>query len=376
MNFKINACVHTILCLKNILLNDIIKIIITIMMKIPNIKPYSFSGNIVIIKNRCVYDNKCATKIKMNKATYDKLSDDKCDIQLNRTCYRNVKSIHFPDIYQYKVKFDVKNQDDIVKMKRCCRAKFYLSKEGFMFSKGDNLFRCLGLGDNKRRTKYERINLSNVTKFWCGRNNMCAISNNVTYIWGCGGPYHHQYYSYMRLPQTIEINDIIKVCCGNHFGVALTKANKLYGWGPLIYHSFGNRYPEPILLDFDKSQKIINISADTGDLFILTDDGKIYTLEIVSSEEKGTLCSQFKQIQTNMMNIIKIKCVDNYVFIINDANHIQLFDSKRSTLRNIILYDQILQQNVMRNDVTLQQNVTSFDNDPLQSNEDIANQNT
>ena len=140
------------------------------MMLHSKMKTYLHGDTIIVLKNGDLYEG---------KLTYDD------HIQLNKTKYKNVKSIYYNDYFRkVRLTYDAKRSDDIVKRKIHQGYEIYLTKEKYIFSVGINDVGQLGLGDNIQRMKPERISLPNVIKFWNGIDNSCALTDKGFYTWG------------------------------------------------------------------------------------------------------------------------------------------------------------------------------------------------
>src|SRR5579863_8668320 len=158
MDIITNRCICVLLYLRGIIPDDVITIIIMfMMMENPKIKTYVSGENIFVLKNGHMYVGKIT-------------NDD--DIYLNKSTFKNVKSIYFSgDAGEYEIIYDVKMSGEFIKSKCGIGYEICLSKELFLFAKGSNFCGQLGLGDFVKRTTFERINLPHVIKFWSGFDN-------------------------------------------------------------------------------------------------------------------------------------------------------------------------------------------------------------
>lgn len=158
--------------------------------------------------------------------------------------------------------------------------------------------------------------------------------------------------NYDYFPKLTHITDVIKASCGIGYGLALSK-NALYGWGPRININFKRKHPPTshVSLEFDNVQNIMNVSAGFFDALILTKNGEIYVFN----------CINFTKVCTNMMNVVRIKCVNRIkcanseAFIINNKMNIQILNLDNSQHQNIILCDDMSQLKTWYVDDTLQQ---------------------
>lgn len=343
MNITTSTCVQILSCFRDTFPNDIIKIIIMMVLETLKVKMYMNGYNIVIVKDGYLYTNKLTRSNIIN---------------LNKTKHKHVKLIHFADTFgNYEVLHNVDISSDVVKIKSGTGYVISLSKEGFLFSKGANGFGQLGLDDYVDRTTFERIKLSNVAKFWCGTNNNCvSLKTCDFYVFGSLGTDLSQI-NYCS-PQLCQITDIIKASCSHNYGVALCK-NSIFGWGGSINITLVNKCQtiSPVCLDFNNIQNIVNISAGLFNIFILTNDGEICSLDITHVEHNCGYFEpyarpRFRKVCVKMTHIIKIKCASSAIFMINNEMEIQLLDLLESRQHKIVLRDAEPQQNVIRNNET------------------------
>ena len=342
MNSTINTCIHILLYFRDTIPNDVIKYITMMIMIIkPGIKTFLNGNRVIIVKDGYIYENN--------------LTDDH---NLIKTKHKNVKSICF---FNSSCKYEVKYNVQYHKIKYGGGYEIYLSK-GELFSVGLNSLGQLGLNDLKSRTNYERISLPNVINFWCGIDNVCALTVNGLYVFGAIGSYIHKFKCCS--PRLIPVINVIKASCGSNFGVILCK-NAIYGYGPRIYRIFKKKYKtiSHIPLGFNDAQNVINISASKQNVLILTKNGNIYTLETIDVGQEYTyLGLNFIRVQINIANIIKVKCIDNRAFVINNKLDIQLWDVITLQYQNINLHSTISHSNVTSHNDTILLNIDNINN--------------
>uniref|UniRef100_A0A3Q3JYF0 Uncharacterized protein n=1 Tax=Monopterus albus TaxID=43700 RepID=A0A3Q3JYF0_MONAL len=117
-----------------------------------------------------------------------------------------------------------------------------------------------------------------------------------------------------KLVEKLQDLDIVKVCCGSQFSVALTKDGQVYTWGKGDNQRLGHgtdehvRYPK--LLD---RKKVVDVAVGSTHCLALTDDGEVHSW---GSNDKlqhfDTLFSNKKQPKAlpglNSKHIVGISC--------------------------------------------------------------------
>uniref|UniRef100_A0A8C9RA53 E3 ubiquitin-protein ligase HERC2 n=1 Tax=Scleropages formosus TaxID=113540 RepID=A0A8C9RA53_SCLFO len=120
-----------------------------------------------------------------------------------------------------------------------------------------------------------------------------------------------------KLVEKLQDLDIMKVCCGSQFSVALTKEGQVYTWGKGDNQRLGHgtdehvRYPK--LLDSLQGKKVVDIAVGSTHCLALTDEGEVHSW---GSNDKlqhfDTLFSNKKQPKAlpglNSKHIVGIAC--------------------------------------------------------------------
>ncbi|MCI4375021.1 hypothetical protein PGIGA_G00104220 [Pangasianodon gigas] len=120
-----------------------------------------------------------------------------------------------------------------------------------------------------------------------------------------------------KLVEKLQDLDIVKVCCGSQFSVALTKDGQVYTWGKGDNQRLGHgtdehvRYPK--LLDSLQGKKVVDIAVGSTHCLALTEDGEVHSW---GSNDKlqhfDTLFSNKKQPKAlpglNSKHIVGISC--------------------------------------------------------------------
>ncbi|XP_078115961.1 E3 ubiquitin-protein ligase HERC2 isoform X3 [Sander vitreus] len=120
-----------------------------------------------------------------------------------------------------------------------------------------------------------------------------------------------------KLVEKLQDLDIVKVCCGSQFSVALTKDGQVYTWGKGDNQRLGHgtdehvRYPK--FLDSLQGKKVVDIAVGSTHCLALTDDGEVHSW---GSNDKlqhfDTLFSNKKQPKAlpglNSKHIVGISC--------------------------------------------------------------------
>nr|XP_057930109.1 E3 ubiquitin-protein ligase HERC2 isoform X3 [Doryrhamphus excisus] len=84
-----------------------------------------------------------------------------------------------------------------------------------------------------------------------------------------------------KLVEKLQDLDIVKVCCGSQFSLALTKDGQVYTWGKGDNQRLGHgtdehvRYPK--LLDSLQGKKVVDVAVGSSHCLVLTDDGEVHS---------------------------------------------------------------------------------------------------
>ncbi|XP_056895396.1 E3 ubiquitin-protein ligase HERC2 isoform X1 [Takifugu flavidus] len=120
-----------------------------------------------------------------------------------------------------------------------------------------------------------------------------------------------------KLVEKLQDLDIVKVCCGSQFSVALTKDGQVYTWGKGDNQRLGHGTDEhvrfPKLLDTLQGKKVVDVAVGSTHCLALTDDGEVHSW---GSNDKlqhfDTLFSNKKQPKAlpglNSKHIVGISC--------------------------------------------------------------------
>ncbi|XP_041128227.1 E3 ubiquitin-protein ligase HERC2-like isoform X2 [Polyodon spathula] len=120
-----------------------------------------------------------------------------------------------------------------------------------------------------------------------------------------------------KLVEKLQDLDIVKVCCGSQFSVALTKSGQVYTWGKGDNQRLGHgteehvRYPK--LLDSLQGKKVIDITVGSTHCLALTDDGEVHSWGSNDQcQHFDTLCLNKKEPSAlpglNSKHIVGIAC--------------------------------------------------------------------
>ncbi|XP_061894415.1 E3 ubiquitin-protein ligase HERC2-like [Entelurus aequoreus] len=84
-----------------------------------------------------------------------------------------------------------------------------------------------------------------------------------------------------KLVEKLQDLDVVKVCCGSQFSLALTKDGQVYTWGKGDNQRLGHgsdehvRYPK--LLDSLQGKKVVDVAVGSSHCLVLTDDGEVHS---------------------------------------------------------------------------------------------------
>uniref|UniRef100_A0A3Q2Y7Y6 E3 ubiquitin-protein ligase HERC2 n=1 Tax=Hippocampus comes TaxID=109280 RepID=A0A3Q2Y7Y6_HIPCM len=112
-----------------------------------------------------------------------------------------------------------------------------------------------------------------------------AVTENQVWSWGDGdygklGRGGSDGCKTPKLVEKLQDLDIIKVCCGSQFSLALTKDGQVYTWGKGDNQRLGHgtdehvRYPK--VLD-SLQKKVVDVAVGSSHCLVLTDDGEVHS---------------------------------------------------------------------------------------------------
>ncbi|XP_061744248.1 E3 ubiquitin-protein ligase HERC2 isoform X2 [Nerophis ophidion] len=84
-----------------------------------------------------------------------------------------------------------------------------------------------------------------------------------------------------KLVEKLQDLDVVKVCCGSQFSLALTKDGQVYTWGKGDNQRLGHgsdehvRYPK--LLDSLQGKKVVDVAVGSSHCLVLTEDGEVHS---------------------------------------------------------------------------------------------------
>ncbi|XP_022531523.2 E3 ubiquitin-protein ligase HERC2 isoform X2 [Astyanax mexicanus] len=203
-----------------------------------------------------------------------------------------------------------------------------ITADGELFTWGRGNYGRLGHGSSEDQTTPMLVTALKglkVIDVACGSGDAQTLSvteNGQVWSWGDGdygklGRGGSDGCKSPKLVEKLQDLDIVKVCCGSQFSVALTKDGQVYTWGKGDNQRLGHgtdehvRYPK--LLDSLQGKKVVDIAVGSTHCLALTEDGEVHSW---GSNDKlqhfDTLFSNKKQPKAlpglNSKHIVGISC--------------------------------------------------------------------
>ncbi|XP_041862098.1 E3 ubiquitin-protein ligase HERC2 isoform X2 [Melanotaenia boesemani] len=203
-----------------------------------------------------------------------------------------------------------------------------ITADGELYTWGRGNYGRLGHGSSEDQTTpmlVAALKGHKVVDVACGSGDaqtLAVTENGQVWSWGDGdyGKLGRGGSDGCKTPKLVEkLQDLnmVKVCCGSQFSVALTKDGQVYTWGKGDNQRLGHgtdehvRYPK--LLDSLQGKKVVDIAVGSTHCLALTDDGEVHSW---GSNDKlqhfDTLFSNKKQPKAlpglNSKHIVGISC--------------------------------------------------------------------
>ncbi len=159
---------------------------------------------------------------------------------------------------------------------------------GELYAWGSNLLGQLGLGarDNIYRNIPHKVNLCNVIEVNCGDFHTMAITtSNELYAWGStyngklglGELVLGNDIRNYRIPQKVDLPNVMAVSCGADHTVAITIGRELHAWGSNTYGQLGlDDYNRQLLPKKINLQNVISVSCGDYHTMAITSDNELY----------------------------------------------------------------------------------------------------
>nr|XP_054329705.1 E3 ubiquitin-protein ligase HERC2-like isoform X1 [Pongo pygmaeus]XP_054329706.1 E3 ubiquitin-protein ligase HERC2-like isoform X1 [Pongo pygmaeus]XP_054329707.1 E3 ubiquitin-protein ligase HERC2-like isoform X1 [Pongo pygmaeus]XP_054329708.1 E3 ubiquitin-protein ligase HERC2-like isoform X1 [Pongo pygmaeus]XP_054329709.1 E3 ubiquitin-protein ligase HERC2-like isoform X1 [Pongo pygmaeus]XP_054329710.1 E3 ubiquitin-protein ligase HERC2-like isoform X1 [Pongo pygmaeus] len=84
-----------------------------------------------------------------------------------------------------------------------------------------------------------------------------------------------------KLIEKLQDLDVVKVCCGSQFSIALMKSGQVYSWGKGDNQRLGHRTEKyvryPKLLEGLQGKKVIDVAAGSTHCLALTEDSEVHS---------------------------------------------------------------------------------------------------
>ncbi|XP_028301238.1 E3 ubiquitin-protein ligase HERC2 isoform X2 [Gouania willdenowi] len=203
-----------------------------------------------------------------------------------------------------------------------------ITAEGELYTWGRGNYGRLGHGSSEDQTTPMLVTALKglkVVDVACGSGDaqtLAVTENGQVWSWGDGdygklGRGGSDGCKTPKLVEKLQDLDIVKVCCGSQFSVALTKEGQVYTWGKGDNQRLGHgtdehvRYPK--LLDSLQGKKVVDFAVGSTHCLALTDDGEVHSW---GSNDKlqhfDTLLSNKKQPKAlpglNSKHVVGISC--------------------------------------------------------------------
>ena len=250
------------------------------------------------------------------------------------------RHIYIQDPYEEAEKFHIQNIQTIA-----CGSFFsvIITKEGEIYTWGNNSFGMLGIGHVEKEILPQKINLKNIIGADCGELHTVAINKlNEIYAWGSDiygqlglGKTNQDYidgdnYRYQTLPQKINLENVKTISCSYNHTMALTLTGEVYAWGSNSYgqlglgHNVDQNSPQIVCIKNVKA-----IACGNGHTIAITSNGEVYTWGLNSSGQLGIghKLNQNLPQKLNLEKIIMIGCGHSNTIAISVFTEIYVWGS-------------------------------------------------
>lgn len=166
-----------------------------------------------------------------------------------------------------------------------------ISSCGGLYTWGRDNYGCLGHGNSEDcavPTQVSGLNGHHVTHVACGSGDahtLCVTDQGKVFSWGDGdyGKLGRGGSDGSKTPKLIDkLQDevIVKVYCGAHFSLALTKDGRVYSWGKgdgwRLGHSTDEHVRFPKIIESLEGKHVTSLSLGSSHVLALTSDEEVY----------------------------------------------------------------------------------------------------
>jgi alpha-tubulin suppressor-like RCC1 family protein len=211
-----------------------------------------------------------------------------------------------------------------------------LNENNELYVCGSNFYYQLGLGDNKNRNAYTKLehNFGKIKNIYCGaKHNIILNENNEVYV--CGHNYYGQLglgdYDKRNVYTKLENNfgKIINIYCAGYHNIILNENNELYVCGYNDFGQLGLGYNDNKNIHTkieNNFGKIKNIYCGRYHNIILNENNELYVcgnnefgqLGLGDNNKKNT----YTKLEHNFGKIKNIYCGGYYNIILNENNEL------------------------------------------------------
>lgn len=195
----------------------------------------------------------------------------------------------------------------------CERHIAVVTKDGDLYTYGNNEFGQLGLGNNSNTEEFTLVKgIPKVSKVMCGPDYIFILTIDRE-LWGCGKFMDNLSNSFIKYSFD---NYIIDVECLNETIILLDEAGDIYqmGYDNFIPGPGGRIYDQFKKMPQYKDIKKITVGMETG--VAIDREGNIFYW---GTQTEGTALFESKQgIITNLHFTEEIHCQDSYIYAINN----------------------------------------------------------
>ena len=265
-----------------------------------------------------------------NLHSYALIDDTLYSFGLNNESLVNFNNSNTEDIYSTPI--EVEGVGKILDLCGSINHTVILNENNELYSWGSNSVGQLGIGSTEESSGINRIELENIIKIECGDFfNLALDINGNVYSWGynsCGqlgtGDTENRDKPY-KIHQLSEIKDIM---CDGNYAMAISKNNELWVWGNNYYGQLGLGHNDNVITPTRSYFTNINqVYPGYDSLFVIDNDQQLWCAGDNLYGQLG--------INSNILNInkpTKVKDISNVISISRSNYHIVALTS------NNILY--------------------------------------
>ncbi len=222
-----------------------------------------------------------------------------------------------------------------------------IMKDDKVFALGSNSCGCVGLGHNSAVKEPEIVNElcdQQIIDISYGYSHILALTKSLKcFSWGynANGKLGNSSQINDNIPKVIrslDLKNIVKISCGGHHSLVLTKSGGLYGFGYNANGEIGcgnnTNQLKPIKINGFNNEYIISIACGANHSLALTDMRQVYSwgLNIDGQLGLGNKIFQNIPVKMNLNNnqiIESIFCGLNHSILVSEDERVYTFGLKK-----------------------------------------------